>query len=100
MTDNMDGKFYTKGRSVWKRPLRTPDGKSATISCGFKVCQLDDYCPDEAAKMIADALNEVAERHAGCLCPHCNPPTAPFPKPKTEAERVENLRSAIFDEAD
>lgn len=69
----MDGKFYIKGRSVWKRPLRTPSGKSAVIHCGFKVCQLDDYCPDEAAEMIASALNEVTERHAGCFCPHCNP---------------------------
>lgn len=56
-----DGKFYTKGRSVWKRPLKTLRGETATMSCGFKVCQLDDYCPDEAAEMIASALNATGE---------------------------------------
>lgn len=73
MEHSMDGKFYTKKRSVWKRPLRAPDGNVATIHCGFKVCQLDDYCPDEASDLIAKALNEMADRHAGCLCHHCNP---------------------------
>lgn len=74
MSAKMDGKYYTKGRSVWKAPLSTPKAEGgSTISMGFKICQLDDYAPDEAAQVIADAMNQSAENHRGCFCPHCNP---------------------------
>lgn len=50
---------------------------------------------DPAYVLVADWLF-----HAECWDKQVaeHPPAAPYPEPQTEAQRVENLRSAIFDE--
>ena len=48
-----------------------------------------EFCPREIRKDIGDAHKYPCT---------CGADVAPFPNPKTEAERMENLHSAIFDE--
>ena len=53
-----DGSYYAQGRTVRRAPLEKPlpqGGKS--ISIGFPVCVLHDAVGDEAAVIIADAMN-------------------------------------------
>lgn len=56
------GSYYAEGRTVHRAPLakETPTGQS--ISLGFPVCELSDWVGDEAAQIIADALNEAQRR--------------------------------------
>jgi len=55
-----DGRYYADGRAVFKRPLATPkaDG-SKSITMGFLVCRIGEFVSDDAAPLIAAALNQV-----------------------------------------
>jgi len=60
----LDGSYYVEGRTVRCAPLasETPSGRS--ISLGFPVCELSEWVSDEAAQIIAEALNEAQRRAA------------------------------------
>ena len=55
-----DGSYYADGDKVFRAPLRSETG----ISVGFLVCQTAEYIDGDAAKEIADALNEVDQLKA------------------------------------
>lgn len=52
--------YYAEGTAVFKRPVK--NGTSMTM--GFKVCEVSEYLSEDAAKLIAFALNEHHEKHA------------------------------------
>lgn len=57
MTQRDDGSYYSSGRTVWRSPHRKPHEGGESISLGFSVCELSDGLNDEAAEVIANALN-------------------------------------------
>ncbi len=59
--------YYAKDRTVWKRPvsLKDQDGETISTSMGFPVCTLVDMMTDDAAQMIANALNKQEPPQSG-----------------------------------
>ncbi len=52
-----DGNYFADGRLVHKSPEKAGAGSGVSITIGFPVCQLSEWVGDEAAQVIADALN-------------------------------------------
>ncbi|MGP1257073.1 MAG: hypothetical protein ACTS10_21835 [Kiloniellales bacterium] len=57
MTQRNDGSYYADGRVVHKSPEKAKTESGTGITIGFPVCQLSEWVGDEAAQVIADALN-------------------------------------------
>jgi len=57
-----DGRYYADGRTVQRAPLTRKTESGRSISMGFPVCMLSDYVGDDAAQIIADALNDAMAR--------------------------------------
>jgi len=58
----LDGSYYVEGRIVHRAPLAKKTETGRSISLGFPVCELSEWVGDEAAQIIADALNEAQRR--------------------------------------
>lgn len=91
--------YYAEGRTVHHRPIEThnPDG-SRTITFGIPVCHLSDDVGDEAAAVIAEALNTPTERFQSRVRPWmlaCFGPLIPFDRTERNHRFLEEALETV-----
>jgi len=52
-TDGSDGRYYAKGREIWKASRKRQTDNGVTLSIGFQVCTVTEWVnPDDVARAL------------------------------------------------